>query len=194
MSSKAIQPVDAHLDLAGSLPYFPNYTGDTLATSLPLPSFRQKRLLFAQLASHGQVHVFSAECRAGERLRVQMLLPALANGGGLIPAFAVVAQSLPYSADVRRLPFELPAGFSAVVAAPPDELSKAARDLLTGAGFYPGPIVDTHTLVGGRCYIVVWSPANQMGKYALQLGYGWPTRWSYWLQLPLFWWQIRGWF
>jgi hypothetical protein len=165
-----------------------------LATSLPLSSFGQKRLLFGQLASPGQVQIFSAECRAGERLRVQMLAPVLKSGGSLAPAFAVVAQSLPYSADVRRLPLELPAGFSAVVAPPPSELNNPAHDLLTGARYYPGPLVDTRTLVGGRCYVVVWSPLNQMGKYVLQLGYGWPLRWGYWLQLPRYWWQIRGWF
>jgi hypothetical protein len=194
MNSQPVQPVGARIDLAGSLPYFPHYAGDSLATSLPLPGFRQKRLLFGRLTMPGQVHVYSADCRAGERLRVQVLAPVLPNGGGLAPAFAVVAQSLPYSADVRRLPLELPAGFSAVVAPPPGELMTPVQDLLTGARYYPGPLVDTRTLVGGRCYIVVWSPQNQMGRYVLQIGHGWPLRWGYWLQLPRYWWQIRGWF
>jgi hypothetical protein len=194
MNKTPTQPVGARVDLAGSLPYFPNYAGSTLATSLPLPGFGQKGLLFGRLTMPGQVHVYSADCRAGERLRVQMLAPVLPQGGGLAPAFAVVAQSLPYSADVRKLPFALPAGFSAVVAPPPGELLAPAQDLLTGAHYFPGPVVDTRTLVGGRCYIVVWSPQNQMGKYVLQIGHGWPLRWSYWLQLPRFWWQIRGWF
>jgi hypothetical protein len=125
---------------------------------------------------------------------VQVLAPVLPAGNALTPAFAVVAQSLPYSADVRKLPFELPAGFSAVVAAPPGELMTPVRDLLTRARYYPGPLIDTRTLVGGRCYIVVWSPQNHMGKYALQVGHRWPWRWSYWAQVPRYWWQIRGWF
>lgn len=194
MNKTPAQPVGARNDLAGSLPYFTNYAGPTLATSLPLPGFRQKALLFGRLTMPGQVHVYSADCRAGERLRVQMLAPVLPQGGALAPAFAVVAQSLPYSADVRKLPFTLPAGFSAVVAPPPGELLAPAQDLLTGARYFPGPLVDTRTLVGGRCYVVVWSPQNQMGKYVLQIGHGWPLRWSYWLQVPRFWWQIRGWF
>jgi hypothetical protein len=194
MNNTPVQPVGAGIDLAGSLPYFPNYAGSTLATSLPLPGFGQKGLLFGRFTMPGQVHVYSAECGAGERLRVQMLAPVLPQGGALAPAFAVVAQSLPYSADVRKLPFALPAGFSAVVAPPPGELLAPAQDLLTGARYFPGPLVDTRTLVGGRCYIVVWSPQNQMGKYVLQIGHGWPLRWSYWLQVPRFWWQIRGWF
>jgi hypothetical protein len=33
-----------------------------------------------------------------------------------------------------------------------------------------------------------------MGKYVLQVGNRWPMRWTYWAQIPLFWWQIRGWF
>ena len=57
-----------------------------------------------------------------------------------------------------------------------------------------GPLIDTKTLVGGRAYIVVWSPHNHMGKYALQVGHRWPFRWTYWAQIPWFWWQIRGWF
>lgn len=181
-------------DLAGSLPIFPKIPGNTLQTSLPLPNFRQKRLLFNRLSYPGQVHIYQAECRAGERLRVQMLVPVLPMGGAAVPAFALVAQSLPYSADVQKLPFELPAGYSAVVAPPPSELVTPVRDMLTRVDYYPGPSIDTRTLVGGRCYIVVWSPHKHMGKYALQIGYSWSWRWGYWLQLPRFWWQIRGWF
>jgi hypothetical protein len=67
-------------------------------------------------------------------------------------------------------------------------------DALTNVRYYPGPTIDTKTLVGGRAYLVVWSPHNHMGKYALQVGSRWPMRWTYWAQIPLFWWQIRGWF
>lgn len=193
---KTISPfsLGARIELAGSQPFFPQYAGDSLATSLPLAGFRQKRLLFGELTAPEQVHVYSAECRAGERIRVQMLAPVLAHEAAVTPAVAVVAQSLPYSADVRKLPFELPAGFSAVVASPPGELMTPMQDLLTGATYYPGPSIDTRTLVGGRCYLVVWNPQGQIGKYVLQTGYGWPLRWRYWLQLPYYWWQIRGWF
>lgn len=181
-------------DLAGSLPEFPGIPGSTLPTSLAVPSFQQKRLLFNRLGQPGQVHVFRADCRAGDRIRVQMLVPVLPVGGAVVPAFAVVAQSLPYSADVHKLPFTLPAGLSAVVAPPPTELVTPIADALTNVRYYPGPTIDTKTLVGGRAYIVVWSPHNHMGKYVLQIGSRWPMRWTYWAQIPLFWWQIRGWF
>ncbi len=181
-------------DLAGSLPDFPGIPGSTLPTSLAVPSFQQKRLLFNRLGQPGQVHVFRADCRAGDRIRVQMLVPVLPVGGAVVPAFAVVAQSLPYSADVHKLPFTLPAGLSAVVAPPPTELVTPIADALTNVRYYPGPTIDTKTLVGGRAYIVVWSPHNHMGKYVLQIGSRWPMRWTYWAQIPLFWWQIRGWF
>jgi len=181
-------------DLAGSLPIFPKVPGNTLPTSLELGNFRQKHLIFNRLAYPGQIHVYQTECRAGERLRVQMLVPVLPTGGAVVPAFAVVAQSLPYRADVQGLPLDLPAGYSAVVAPPPTELVTPVRDMLTRADYYPGPSIDTRTLVGGRCYIVVWSPHNYMGKYVLQTGYRWPWRWTYWAAVPYFWWQIRGWF
>ena len=181
-------------DLAGSLPEFPGIPGSTLPTSLSVQSFQQKRLLFNRLGQPGQVHVYRADCRAGDRIRVQMLVPVLPVGGAVVPAFAVVAQSLPYSADVHKLPFTLPAGLSAVVAPPPTELVTPIADALTNVRYYPGPTIDTKTLVGGRAYIVVWSPHNHMGKYVLQIGNRWPMRWTYWAQLPLFWWQIRGWF
>ncbi len=181
-------------DLAGSLPLFPKSPGNTLPTSLAVANFRQKRLIFNRLNYLGQIHVYQAECRAGDRLRVQMLVPVLPIGGAVVPAFAVVAQSLPYSADVQKLPLALPAGYSAVVAPPPTELVTPVRDMLTRADYYPGPLIDTRTLVGGRCYIVVWSPHNHTGKYVLQVGYGWPWRWTYWAKLPYFWWQIRSWF
>lgn len=181
-------------ELAGSLPTFPARPGHDLATSQHLPDFCEKRLILDRLTQPGDVRVFSTECRAGERLRIQMFVPVLPMGGAVVPAFAVIAQSLPYSADVHKLPFPLPAGFSAVVAPPPSELVMPARDALTRAHYYAGPTVDTRTLVSGRCYVVVWSPQNQMGKYVLQVGHRWPWRWTYWLSVPRFWWQIRGWF
>ncbi|MBK8046818.1 MAG: hypothetical protein IPK16_06650 [Anaerolineales bacterium] len=188
------QPARTGADLAGSVPDFPGTPGSSLPTSLALGGFQPKRLLFNRLAQPGQVHVYRAECRAGERLHVQMLVPVLPIGGAVVPAFAIVAQSLPYSADVQKLPFTLPAGFSAVVTAPPTELVAPVEDLLTGVRYYPGPVIDTKTLVGGRAYVVVWSPHNHMGKYVLQIGSRWPMRWTYWTQLPIFWWRIRGWF
>lgn len=181
-------------DLAGSLPIFPKTPGSTLATSLALADIRHKQLIFNRLSQPGQIHVYRAECRAGERLRVQMFVPVLPLGGSVVPAFAVVAQSLPYSADLQKLPLELPAGYSAVVAPPPSELLTPVKDMLTRVCYYPGPLIDTRTLVGGHCYILVWSPHNHMGKYVLQTGTQWPWQGGYWLQLPLFWWLIRGWF
>ncbi|MEZ4862078.1 MAG: hypothetical protein R3C14_12245 [Caldilineaceae bacterium] len=181
-------------DLAGSLPLFPPTPGNTLATSLGLADLRRKQLLFNRLAHPGQIHIYSAECRAGERLRLQLYVPVLPLGGAVAPAFAVAAQSLPYSADVQKLPLELPAGYSAVVAPPPGALHTPVHDMLTRVRYYPGPLVDTRTLVGGRCYVIVWSPTNQMGKYVLQVGSSWSWHWRYWLQLPWFWWAIRGWF
>lgn len=181
-------------DLAGSLPVFPKTPGSTLATSLALANVRRKQLVFNRLSQPGQIHVYRAECRAGERLRVQMFVPVLPLGGSVVPAFAVVAQSLPYSADLQKLPLELPAGYSAVVAPPPSELLTPVKDMLTRVRYYPGPMIDTRTLVGGHCYILVWSPHNHMGKYVLQTGTQWPWQGGYWLQLPLFWWLIRGWF
>jgi hypothetical protein len=184
----------AGTDLAGSTPMFPGLPGEKLAESLPIVDMRVKRLIFNRLRMPSQVHVYSAECVAGERLRVQMFVPVLPLGGAVVPAFALVAQSLPYSADVRKLPLELPAGFSAVVAPPPADLVHPVEDVLTRVRYYPGPVIDTRTLVGGRCYLVVWSPNNHVGKYVLQVGQRWPTRVGYWARLPGTWWQIRGWF
>jgi hypothetical protein len=181
-------------ELAGSLPLFPGEPGNSLARSSDLHDFSERRLIFNRFNQPGSLHVYSANCKAGERLRVQLLVPALPGGDAAAPAFAVIAQSLPYSADVQRLPVSLPAGYSAVVAPAPAELVAPLQDLLTRATFYPGPVVDTRTLVAGRCYIVVWAPQNQMGKYALRIGHTWPWSWLYWLQVPLFWWQVRGWF
>jgi hypothetical protein len=194
MSITSSQPTRSSADFAGCTPTFPALPGGTLQTSQRLSSFQFKRLIFNRLGQPGQVHVYSAECQAGERLHVQMLVPMLPVGGSAAPAFAVVAQSLPYSADVQKLPFTLPAGYSAVVAAPPTQLVAPAKDVLTRVRYYMGPAIDTRTLVGGRAYVVVWSPHNHMGKYVLQVGHRWPLRWTYWAQLPIFWWRIRGWF
>lgn len=182
------------VDLAGSTPHFPVQPGSSLATGLPVEGFTHKRLLFNEFTHPGQIHVYRVDCQAGQRLRLRMYVPVLPLGGSVVPAFAIVAQSLPYSADVHNLPLALPRGYSTIVAPPPSELLQPVEDVLTRVRYYPGPLIDTRTLVGGRCYIVVWSPHNHMGKYVIQTGHRWPLRWTYWLQLPRFWWQIRGWF
>ncbi len=203
-------------DLAGSLPSFPPLPGEELAASQHVPNIRRKRLLFNRLTMPGQVHVYSAALRAGQRLRVQMYVPVLPSGGAVAPAFAIVAQSLPYSTGKAKgkeratskaeakaeakpasnlaPPLDVPAGYSTMVAPPPGNLEAPVQDLLTRVRFYPGPTLDTRPLVGGRCYLVVWSPQNRSGKYVLQVGHRWSWRVGYWLQLPRYWWQIRGWF
>lgn len=181
-------------DLAGSTPVFVREVGSTLVNGTEVGDLQQRHLIFNHLDRPGRVHVYRADCRAGERLRVQLLIPLLAAGGAVTPSMAVVAQSLPYDGDDDKLPFPLPAGYSAVVTSPPRALLSPVSDWLTRVRYYPGPVIDTRTLVGGRCYIVVWSPQNQMGKYALHVGHRWPWRWRYWLGVPSYWWQIRGWF
>jgi hypothetical protein len=192
-TSEANAPATVN-EIAGNLPIFPAQPGEKLATSLALGDFRTKRMLFNRLNTPGEVHVYSAECVAGERLHVRSLIPELPHGGAVVPTFAIVAQSLPYSADVRKLPIELPGGFSAVVAAPQTELGRPIREMATGVRYYPGPAIETRTLVGGRCYLLVWSAGNNMGKYAMQLGTRPNSVATFWTQFPLAWWQVRGWF
>jgi hypothetical protein len=198
MNTSGFFSPDTGLDMVGSLPVVAHHAGGTIATSMELPAFRQKLLILGRLEAPGSVQVYTAECHAGERLRVQMLAPLLRMERGIAPSFALIAQSLPYSADVHKLPFALPAGFSAVVApayaGAPQEMAPAMRDPLTQARYYPGPVIDTRTLVGGRFYIVVWSPERHLGKFAVSIGSQWPLDWWYWLQMPLYWWKIRAWF
>lgn len=191
--SSSLKPL-ATSALAGSLLHFPGTPGATFSSALAVSDFRQKRLICNRLATPGQVHVYSAECTAGERLLARLYTPMLPFAGAAAPAFAIIAQSLPYSADVKRLPFALPAGFSAVVAGPPTDLMQPMEDRLTRVRYFAGPAIDTRTLVGGRCYLVIWSPQNQIGKYMIQIGHQWPMQLSYWLSLPVYWWQLRGWY
>ena len=188
------QPQRLSADLAGSAPRFVDGVGSTLPMSTELGDFRQRQLIFGRLERPGRVHVYRADCHAGDRLRVQLLTPVLPGGGAVAPAMAVIAQSLPYGGEAVNLPFALPAGYSAVAVSPLRRLLAPVRDLLTRVSYYPGPVIDTRTLVGGRCYVVVWSPQNQMGKYVLHVGQGWPWSWRYWLGVPAYWWKIRGWF
>jgi hypothetical protein len=156
--------------------------------------FSRKRLIFGEFTERGQTHVYRVDCKAGDRLRAQLFAPVLPRGGSVLPTFAVVARSLPYSADTQKVPLDLPRGYRSIVAPPPTELLQPVKDVLTRVQYYPGPLIDTRTLVGGRCYLVVWLPDNQMGKYVISIGHRWHLRWSYWAQLPLYWWRIRGWF
>ncbi len=187
-------PTISGADLAGSRPIFPGIPGGKLADGLPLDDFSEKRLIFNHFDTPGQVHIYRADCAAGERLRAQLFVPVLSKGGTAVPAFALIGQSLPYSADAQKLPIELPKGYSAIVAPSPSKLLQPVEDVLTRARYYPGPVIDTRTLVGGKCYLAVWSPQNQMGKYVIQTGHRWPLAATYWASIPYFWWQMRGWF
>ena len=182
------------IDLAGSIPVFGGRPGSCLIDGESFADFSRKRLIFGAFTQRGQTHVYPVDCKAGDRLRAQLFVPVLPRGGSALPTFAIVAQSLPYSADTQKVPLELPQGYSAIVAPPPSELLQPVKDILTRVHYFPGPLIDTRTLVGGRCYLVVWIPYSQMGKYVISIGHRWPLRWSYWARLPLYWWRIRGWF
>jgi len=182
------------VDLAGSVPVFGSRPGSQLVEGESFADFSQKRLIFGAFTRLGETHVYRVDCKAGDRLRAQMFVPVLPRGGSVVPTIAIVARSLPYSADAEKLPLELPHGYSAIVAPPPSELLQPVKDVLTRVHYYPGPLIDSRTLVGGRCYLVVWTPHNRMGKYVISIGHRWHLRWSYWVQLPLYWWRIRGWF
>ena len=187
------QPVPG-VDLAGSVPVFRSRPSSRLIDGDSFSDFSRKRLIFGEFTERGQTHVYRVDCKAGDRLRAQLFVPVLPRGGSVLPTFAVVARSLPYSADTQKVPLELPHGYRSIVAPPPTELLQPVKDLLTRVHYFPGPLIDTRTLVGGRCYLVVWLPDNQMGKYVISIGHRWHLRWSYWAQLPFYWWRIRGWF
>ena len=182
------------VDLAGSVPVFGSRPGNRLIDGESFADFSRKRLIFGEFTERGQTHVYRVDCKAGDRLRAQLFAPVLPRGGSVLPTFAVVARSLPYSADTQKVPLDLPRGYRSIVAPPPTELLQPVKDVLTRVQYYPGPLIDTRTLVGGRCYLVVWLPDNQMGTYVISIGHRWHLRWSYWAQLPLYWWRIRGWF
>ncbi len=182
------------VDLAGSVPVFGSRPGSRLIDGVSFADFSRKRLIFGEFNRRGETHVYRVDCKAGDRLRAQLFVPVLPRGGTVLPTFAIVARSLPYSSDAQKVPLELPHGYRSIVAPPPTELLQPVKDLLTHVHYYPGPLIDTRTLVGGRCYLVVWIPHNQIGKYVISIGHRWHLRWSYWAQLPIYWWRIRSWF
>lgn len=184
----------AGVDLAGSVPVFGSRPSSKLVEGESFADFSRKRLIFGAFTQLGETHVYRVDCKAGDRLRAQLFAPVLPRGGSVLPSFAIVARSLPYSADTHEMPLEPPQGYSAIVAPPPTELLQPVKDVLTRVHYYPGPLIDTRTVVGGRCYLVVWTRRNQMGKYVISIGHRWHLRWSYWARLPLYWWRIRGWF
>lgn len=173
------------------MPRFPRQTGALPATATDIGDLTPKQTIYNTLDRPGAVHVYRADCPAGQRVRVQALAPVLQNGRALTPAVAVMAQGLRTGAVDVDLPVTLPAGYTAVALAPPAKLENLQKDWWVGASFFNGPVIDDRTLVGGRCYIVVWSPDKQPGKYVLQVGHvpGQGRLAALWA-----WWRIRGWF
>ncbi len=191
--SSSVEPV-LPLHLAGSLVYILEGAGGSLAAATMLEGVTRCAVVLNQIDHPGRVHVYRADCPAGTRLRVQLLTPSLAAGRALTPAMAVLAQGAPVSSDGLKPPVTIPAGYRAQVVAPPKAQPSAQTDALTGATFLAGLAIDTRTLVGGRVYVVVWSPENLMGKYALQIGHTPVHDWGRWLLALWVWWRVRGWF
>jgi hypothetical protein len=192
-SSPPLEPV-LPIHLAGSMVRFPAGAGGTLAAATPLGDVARCSVVFNQIDHPARVHVYRADCPAGTRLRVQALMPALSAGRAVAPAVALLAQGAPGGSDGLKPPVMIPAGYSAKVLAPPKLQPSAQVDALTGASFLAERAIDTRTLVGGRVYVVVWSPDNLMGKYVLQIGYAPVHEWGQWLSAPWVWWRVRGWF
>jgi hypothetical protein len=191
--SSPVEPV-LPLHLAASRVRILEGAGRSLAVATPLGGMTRCSVVLNTIDHPGRGHVYRADCPAGTRLRVQVLIPSLAAGRALNPAVAVLAQGAPASNNSLKLPVSVPAGYSAQVAAPAKTQPQTHTDALTGATFAVGRTIDTRTLVGGRVYVVVWSPDNLMGKYALQVGYAPVHEWGQWLLAPWIWWQVRGWF
>ena len=179
-------------ELAQSRPCFLTGVGRTFATASPLQDVTTQQTIFGMMDSPGSVHVLRADCPAGQRLRVQLFSPVLQRGRAPAMALAVVAQGLRTVFDGPKPPIHLPAGYGAVSVGPVTKQAIPLVDRIAGARFFAGPAVDEVTLVGGRCYILVWSPDNQPGKYLLQVGYA-PFQAGR-LAALLAWWRIRGWF
>ena len=192
-SSSSPDPV-LPLHLAGSLVRLLHGAGGTLAAATPLTDVARCQVILNRFDHPGRAHVYRADCPAGTRLRVQLLTPALPMGRALTPAVAVLAQGAPAGGETLKPPVAIPAGYSAQTLAPPKLQPSVQTDSLTGAGFFPGHAIDTRTLVGGRVYVVVWSPDNLMGKYVIQIGHIPIHDWGQWLLAPWIWWRVRGWF
>ena len=152
------------LHLAGSLVRLLRGAGVALASATSLTDVTRCQVILNQFDHPGRAHVYRADCSAGTRLRVQLLTPALSVGRALTPAVAVLAQGIPAGGDALKLPVTVPAGYSAQTIAPPKRQTRMQTDALTGAGFFPGRAIDTKTLVGGRVYVVVWSPRQSDGQ------------------------------
>lgn len=178
-------------ELTASLACFPSGVGPSLATATNLGDPTAKQVIYGALDRPGAVHVYRFDCPAGQRLRVQVLAPILQSGRALSPAVAVLAQGVRSEPGDVALPLTPPAGYAVITVEPPARLTAPLVDRWTGARFYAGPLIDQRTLVGGRCYIVVWSPDKQPGKYLLQVGY---ARRQGRLAGLFAWWRIRGWF
>lgn len=178
-------------ELTASHARFLSAVGATLATATDLGDPARKQAIYSALDRPGAVHVYRLDCPAGQRLRVQVLAPILQAGRALSPAVALLAHGVRSGVGQLTLPLNLPGGYAAVAVEPPAKLTLPQVDRWTGARFYAGPLIDERTLVGGRCYIVVWSPDKQLGKYLLQVGY---ARRQGRLGGLLAWWRVRGWF
>ena len=160
----AAPAVNAHV------PYIENEDYSAEHPFLVMDSIENSKAVYAWFETGADVDVYAFEVSEPVTVYAQALVIACPSLETLLPWFAVAGPGLPVPDEA--LPFELPAGYGAVVVKNqnPGEARDTFFEPFSAKTYFDGPEFSREVTTPGSWYVYYWDPHNIGGDYVAVLG------------------------
>jgi len=160
----AMPAVHAHV------PYIENEDYSAEHPFVVTDSIENSKAVYAWFETGADVDVYAFEVSEPVTVYAQALVIACPSLETLLPWFAVAGPGLPVPDEA--LPFELPAGYGAVVVKNnnPGEQRDTFFEPFSAKTYFDGPEFSREVTTPGSWYVYYWDPHNIGGDYVAVLG------------------------
>ena len=162
------------------------------------------RIFYTNLNAPGKIDFYTFQANAGLAFKAKILIPRTDPNSKFRPALALFGPGLPQpdSSELYSVPFNLPLNNGLVTSVADKAQDDKSDGVLyskydesyTQANFWEGQTLLRQLPQSGTYYLVVFSPNNQTGKYALEVGDRDATGLKETLAFPVWWFGVRFWF
>ncbi len=163
-----------------------------------------ERIFYTGLNAPGKIDFYTFQGNAGLAFKAKILIPRTDPNSRFRPALALFGPGLPQpdTTELFSVPFNLPANNGLVTSiadkAQDDQTDNALYskydESYAQAKFWEGQTLLRQLPQSGTYYLVVFSPSNQTGKYALEVGDHDATGLKETLAFPVWWFGVHFWF
>jgi hypothetical protein len=152
------------------VPYIENEDYSAEHPFVVTDSIENSKALYAWFETGTDVDVYAFEVSEPVTVYAQSLVIACPSLETLLPWFAVVGPGLPVPDEA--LPFELPAGYGAVVVKNknPGEQRDTFFEPFSAKTYFDGPDFSQEATTPGSWYVYYWDPYQIGGDYVAVLG------------------------